>query len=76
MNFKSNLYILGERLKQIYKMITGKKCKDEGFTKDKIMNKVKQNKDIYIKFDIYIALNIRKLLDNIPRDIYEFMCNY
>ena len=40
------------------------------------MKKVKQNKYIFVKFDIYIAFNIRKLLDNMPWDIFEFMREY
>jgi len=54
-------------------MITDKTCKDEGFTRDKIIKKIKQNRYIYLKFDHYVAFNIRQLLSRCPRDILEFM---
>ena len=60
-------------MKEIYKMITDKTCKVEGFTKDKIIKKIKQNKYIFLKFDWYVSFNIRQILDNMPRDILEFM---
>ena len=40
------------------------------------MKKVKQNKYIFLKFDVYIAFNIMKLLDNLPGNILEFMRSY
>jgi len=74
--FKSNLYILSERLIEMYKSITDKTCKEEGFTRDKIIKRIKQNKYIFVKFDMYIAFNIRKILDDMPKDIFEFLRGY
>ena len=74
--FYCPLRIFIERIKEIYKLITNRNCKEEAFNKINCLKKIKNNKCLFLRLDTHIAFNIRQLLKNMPNEIHIILRKY